>query len=65
MKKAKFSESKCDRSPLCPVSRVCPTGAVTRVKEGFLKIRISYDESKCVGCGKCAKICPHAAFSLK
>lgn len=65
MKKAKFNEAKCDRSPLCPVVRVCPTGAVTKIKEGFLKIRVSYDASKCVGCGKCTQVCPHTAFAVK
>lgn len=65
MKKAKFNESKCDRSPFCPVARVCQTGAITRIKEGFLKTRILYDASKCVGCGKCTKVCPHAAFTMK
>ena len=65
MKKAVFKESKCDRSPFCPVTRVCPTGAVTRIKEGFFKIRISYDAAKCIGCGKCTKVCPHKAFAMK
>ena len=65
MKKAKFNESKCDRSPFCPVARVCPTEAVTIKKEGFFKNRIVYDAAKCVGCGKCEKVCPHAAFAVK
>lgn len=63
--KARFIESKCDRSPLCPVAKVCPTGAVTKVKQGFLKIQVSYDAAKCIGCGKCVKYCPHGAFAMK
>lgn len=64
-KKAVFKESKCDRSPFCPVTKVCPTGAAIKIKEGFLKIRVSYDPEKCIGCGKCIKVCPHAAFAMK
>lgn len=62
--KAVFKESKCDNSPFCPVARVCPTGAVTRMKEGLLKSRIAYDPEKCIGCGKCTTVCPHAAFAM-
>ena len=65
IKNKKYNESKCDQSPFCPVARVCPTGAVTRIKVGFLKSRISYDASKCIGCGKCTRVCPHAAFAMK
>lgn len=63
--KAKFKETLCDKSPFCPVTKACPTNAVTRIKQGFLKIDIAYDSAKCIGCGQCIKVCPHAAFALK
>lgn len=63
--KAVFKETKCDKSPFCPVTKACPTGAVSRIKLGFLKIDVAYDAAKCIGCGQCVKACPHAAFSMK
>ena len=63
--KAKFKESQCDRSPFCPVTKVCPTGAVKKIKESFLSIRIGYEPASCIGCGRCVKACPHGAFAVK
>lgn len=25
---------------------------------------LAYDQSKCVGCGRCVEVCPHAVFEL-
>jgi Fe-S-cluster-containing dehydrogenase component len=63
--KAIFKEAKCDKSHFCPVTKACPTNAVTRIKQGFMKIDIAYDAAKCIGCGNCIKSCPHAAFAMK
>ena len=63
--KAIFKELKCDRSPFCPVIKACPTEAVTKKKLGFMSIQVSYDDTKCVGCGNCAKVCPHSAFAVR
>ena len=63
--KAKFKESQCDRSPLCPVAKTCPTGAVKKIKQGFLSIRVDYDPASCIGCGRCVKACPHGAFAVR
>ena len=27
-------------------------------------VTLSLDEEKCVGCGKCAEVCPHGVFSV-
>ncbi|WP_422486655.1 4Fe-4S binding protein [Gudongella sp. DL1XJH-153] len=59
---AKIIESKCDRSPFCPVKRVCPTGAVERA--GFFMGKVVINDEKCIGCGKCIQICPHKAVSF-
>jgi len=63
--KAMFKVAKCDKSPFCPVAKSCPTDAVSKIKQGFLKIDIAYDAAKCIGCGQCVRVCPHAAFAMK
>jgi len=59
---AKIIELKCDKSPFCPVKRVCPTGAVERA--GFFMGKITINDEKCIGCGKCIQVCPHNAVSF-
>ena len=41
--------------------KVCPTGAHMKRQEDGLVI---IDESKCIGCGACAKACPYGAPQL-
>ncbi len=66
MKKAVINKNKCDHSPFCPVKRVCLAGAVTQKTSLFLRAEVPViDESKCTGCGQCAKVCPHRAITLK
>ena len=65
MKKAFINSSRCDKSPFCPVKRVCPAGAITQ-KSGFLKGGVPVvDESKCTGCAICVRYCPMGAVSMK
>jgi len=61
-KKAKIIQAKCDRSPFCPVKRVCPTGAVERA--GFFMGKVVINDEKCIGCGRCIQVCPHNAVSF-
>ncbi|WP_409229036.1 4Fe-4S binding protein [Gudongella sp. SC589] len=61
-KKARVIEAKCDRSPFCPVKRVCPTGAVERA--GFFMGKVVINDEKCIGCGRCIQVCPHNAVSF-
>lgn len=28
-------------------------------------VTLSYDRNKCVGCGRCAEVCPHGVFVIK
>ncbi len=28
-------------------------------------VTLRYDPDKCVGCGKCVEVCPHAVFSVE
>lgn len=64
MKKAKIDQNKCDKSPFCPVKRVCPVNAVTQ-KVGFLKADTPIiDPDLCIGCGKCVRVCPMKAVKM-
>lgn len=66
MKKAYINPNKCDRSPFCPAKRVCPVKAITQEKKGFFKMGPSVvNADVCVGCGKCAEVCPAKAIKIK
>lgn len=58
--KAVISQERCDRSPFCPVRRMCPRGAVIASPEGFV-----IDTEKCTGCGVCMNYCPRKAVSMQ
>ncbi len=53
-----FEEDACDRNPYCPVTRLCPTGAM-HIDRRSLSPR--FDASRCTGCGTCLTSCPHGA----
>lgn len=62
---AYINPNLCDRSPFCPVKRVCPAGAVEQ-KGGFFSASVpKVDEDKCTGCAKCTRYCPHGAVTMK
>lgn len=72
MKKiAVIDEKRCDKSPHCPVKKVCPRDAIVshKSKEGFSLFasieKYEIDPEKCTGCGVCLKFCPMKAVSLK
>jgi Fe-S-cluster-containing hydrogenase component 2 len=44
----------------CPAMGNCPSKALRRNSEGTIYV----DESRCVGCGKCAEACPFGAIKL-
>lgn len=53
-----FDETECDKNPFCPVTRVCPAGAMyidpaTRIPR--------FDRDRCTGCGTCVDACPRGA----
>lgn len=60
MKLAVIDTKRCDRSPFCPVKRVCPFGAVTQ-EYGQPPV---IDEDKCTGCSKCVMFCPMGAVEI-
>lgn len=64
MKVAVVDSNRCDKSPFCPVKRVCPVGAVTQKKK-FLRAETPViDPEKCIGCKKCVAVCPMQAVSM-
>lgn len=56
----------CDRSPHCPVKRVCPAGAVAPLPGGAYPGANGYtiDETRCAGCGVCVRSCPGGAVVI-
>ncbi|MCL6472379.1 MAG: 4Fe-4S binding protein [Firmicutes bacterium] len=74
LKKAEIDQSRCDRSPACPASRICPTKAITSEMQtdplaaffGFGP-RPSYtvNEDLCLGCGICTTRCPVGAINMR
>lgn len=64
MKKAIINNSKCDKSPFCPVKRICPVNAVTQQGNFFRSETPVVDSEKCIGCGKCVTVCPMRAVKM-
>jgi ferredoxin len=53
----KIDKNKCPQNHRCPIITICPVGAITQDGFGLPVI----DGSKCIDCGKCAKMCPMKA----
>ena len=64
MKLVVINESKCDKSPFCPVVRICPFDAVTQEGGFFSKGFPKIDEDKCTSCEKCVAYCPMGAVEI-
>jgi len=59
-KVAVIDASRCDRSPFCPVKRVCPVNAVKANMYGVPEV----NAIECIGCGKCVTYCPMRAVTM-
>ena len=65
---AKLKRNRCDKSPLCPVIKICTLDAITQKRRGFLNLFADYpeiDPGKCMGCGVCVDACPRGAIYMK
>lgn len=47
----------CPQNHRCPLTNACPVGAISQNGYGLPVI----DETKCIDCGKCARVCPMQA----
>jgi len=65
MKVAVLNSNRCDRSPFCPVKRVCPVNAVTQEASIFGSKAPVIDKEKCIGCAKCVVVCPMQAVEMQ
>lgn len=59
-RKVNVIAGNCPQNHSCPSVKVCPAGAL--VQEGFAAPTV--DVEKCVGCGKCANLCPRKALVM-
>lgn len=65
MKKAVIDHNRCDKSPFCPVVRICPVNAVKQERIGLFKAGVpKVDHDICTGCGKCVNYCPQQAVKI-
>lgn len=72
VRKAEIDQNRCDRSPGCPASRVCPAHAIVSEMQtdqvfSFFGPRPSYsvNEDLCTGCGICTHRCPMGAIQMR
>lgn len=56
----KFDQKLCDGNPYCPVTRICPTGAMYVDRKTFRPV---FDSEKCSGCGVCLSSCAKGAIT--
>ena len=56
-----ISPSTCPQNHRCPITLVCPAGAISQNGYGLPVI----DETLCIECGKCIKYCPTNAVRNK
>lgn len=61
MKHIVINPSKCPQDHRCPVTYVCPAGAITQ-NNPFSAPAVNV--SSCTGCGKCVTFCPYGAFEF-
>lgn len=53
---------KCPQDHRCPAIVVCPGGAISQQSDHALP---EIDGGKCIACGKCVRLCPKGAFTVR
>lgn len=61
---ARIDATGCDRMPGCPVSRVCPRGAVHLIPGGENAGAWTVDPNRCSGCAMCVRMCPRHVVEI-
>lgn len=61
MNKIKTDKTRCPQNHPCPLTGICPVGAISQ--DGFSAPEI--DHEKCVSCGRCVNSCPYQALSFE
>jgi len=61
---ATIDAAGCDRSPGCPVARICPRGAVQRLTSGPTAGAYIVEAARCTGCGLCVRTCRANVVSM-
>jgi len=61
LRKAIIIKERCPQDHPCPALPKCPTDAI--LQKGYNAPEVI--EEKCIGCGKCVKICPTGAFQFE
>jgi Fe-S-cluster-containing hydrogenase component 2 len=54
-----INKKRCPQNHSCPAVRICPTQALAQ--RGYAAP--SVDNSKCIDCGRCSRICPYGVFT--
>ena len=53
---------KCPQDHRCPAIAVCPGGAISQQSDHALP---EIDGGNCIACGKCVRLCPKGAFTVR
>lgn len=64
MVKARIDTDLCKRDHRCLPEMHCPSAAISKNPD-FEGLRMLIDEEKCIGCGKCVKVCKNNAITME
>ncbi len=62
MKKVRVNPKKCPHNHSCSTIKACPAGAISQQDAKSLPV---VDSKRCIGCGKCVRLCRKGAFEFE